>query len=89
MTQVIPYCPVCRHQCTGKNYIRNIQLGHLIDIFKLCPPKKSETFQKKNQLLCQKHKQPLFLFCEEHMLLICPQCALTSTHKNHSFRSVE
>ncbi|XP_007957547.2 tripartite motif-containing protein 60-like, partial [Orycteropus afer afer] len=82
-------CPVCLHPCLDRNFRRNTQLCHMIDIVKQIPTTKSKRTQKEEKPLCGKHNEVLSLFCEKDLELLCSQCSISSHHSDHHLMTIE
>ncbi|KAM9191805.1 tripartite motif-containing protein 75-like [Dugong dugon] len=76
-------CPICLHHCLDRNFRRNPQLCLMIDIVKRLLTTRSKRIPKEEKPLCEKHNQVLALFCEKALELLCPQCRISSNHRDH------
>ncbi|XP_067321485.1 zinc finger protein RFP-like [Anolis sagrei] len=73
-------CPQCREIVSQKNLRTNQQLANVAKITKklsLEGPKKAEGKEK----VCEKHKEPLKLFCKDDEILFCKMC--DKEHTDH------
>ncbi|XP_054980272.1 E3 ubiquitin-protein ligase TRIM38-like [Sorex araneus] len=68
------HCPVCRAQFQRESIRPIKQLESIIDTIK----------KMEQELLCEKHQEKLFLFCEDDVQLICSYCERTPQHKGHT-----
>ncbi|XP_014645334.1 PREDICTED: putative tripartite motif-containing protein 61 [Ceratotherium simum simum] len=82
-------CPICLHHCPDRSFKKNPQLGHLTDIVKQLPTTSSKRKGQEEKPLCEKHNQVLALFCEEDLELLCPQCRVSSDHRDHPLTPTE
>ncbi|KAM6221007.1 tripartite motif-containing protein 60-like [Rhynchocyon petersi] len=86
--QAVFPCPVCLHHCTDGKFIKNPQMGHMMDSVKPLLPRKSKRTRDRERHRCGKHNQGLVLFCEEDLELLCPQCVI-SNHQGHLLVSIQ
>ncbi|KAL1784705.1 sodium-dependent phosphate transport protein 3 isoform X1 [Sigmodon hispidus] len=70
-------CPLCRNPFNLENLRPNQELENIIDIIK-------ETEKKDHEMLCEKHREKLDLFCEDESELLCWRCNHEAQHKGHS-----
>ncbi|XP_004433520.1 PREDICTED: putative tripartite motif-containing protein 75 [Ceratotherium simum simum] len=82
-------CPICLHHCPDRSFKKNPQLGHLTEIVKQLPTTSSKRKGQEEKPLCEKHNQVLALFCEEDLELLCPQCRVSSDHRDHPLTPTE
>ncbi|XP_044622602.2 tripartite motif-containing protein 75-like [Equus asinus] len=82
-------CPVCLHHCPDRNLKKNSQLRHMTEIIKQLPTTRSNRKGQEETPLCEKHNQVLALFCEEELELLCPQCGVSSDHRDHLVTPIE
>ncbi|KAJ7303310.1 hypothetical protein JRQ81_012252 [Phrynocephalus forsythii] len=73
-----PSCPECREKGPRK-FIANRQLAHLAE--KLRRLEEGKATERKR--LCQKHQEPLKLFCKEEETLLCVVCDRSKEHRGH------
>ncbi|XP_067321494.1 zinc finger protein RFP-like [Anolis sagrei] len=78
-------CPQCREKVQEGDIKRNWQLANLVEIAKDLGSKKAEEKGK----VCQRHQEPLKLFCKDHEAPICVVCDRSKEHKNHQVIPVE
>ncbi|XP_062829733.1 zinc finger protein RFP-like isoform X2 [Anolis carolinensis] len=69
-------CPQCRAKAQPQQLIPNWLLANFMKL-----TKKLSLHGKEG--LCQKHKEPLKLFCKEDQSPICMVCNLAKEHKDH------
>ncbi|XP_062963580.1 tripartite motif-containing protein 75-like [Cynocephalus volans] len=82
-------CPVCLHHCPDNSLKRNPQLCHMSDIVKQLPTTRSKRRRQEEKALCEQHSQVLDLFCEKDLELLCPQCRVTTEHRDHLLMPIE
>ncbi|XP_015682837.1 zinc finger protein RFP-like [Protobothrops mucrosquamatus] len=73
-------CPQCRQTFGPRNVLPNRQLVRLVEIARRC----GGPWGEDGGSLCQKHREPLKLFCKHHETLICVVCNLSQEHRGHS-----
>nr|XP_008103932.1 PREDICTED: zinc finger protein RFP [Anolis carolinensis] len=83
-------CPECRETGRRKNLIPNRPLSNIVKIL----PTEEYHLQEENvaegpRTVCEKHQQPLKLFCRDDVTPVCEQCKLTEEHKDHEVISGE
>ncbi|XP_067321702.1 zinc finger protein RFP-like [Anolis sagrei] len=72
-------CPQCRKKVQKEDNKRNWQLANLVEIAKELGSQKTE----EKGRVCQRHQEPLKLFCKDHEELICLVCDRSKEHENH------
>uniref|UniRef100_A0A5F4WAY5 Tripartite motif-containing protein 5 n=1 Tax=Callithrix jacchus TaxID=9483 RepID=A0A5F4WAY5_CALJA len=82
-------CPVCRHQCPERHFRNNTQMGRMMDIAKLLQKASVSEARQEETPLCEKHNQPLSVFCEEDLVVLCPLCTQPPDHQGHHMRPIE
>ncbi|XP_054832433.1 E3 ubiquitin-protein ligase TRIM7-like [Eublepharis macularius] len=78
-------CPQCRRPFPWKNLHPNRHLWNIVDLAKQFSNKRAN----ETGDLCQKHREPLKLFCEHDQTPICVVCDRSKAHKNHSVVPIE
>ncbi|XP_067321607.1 zinc finger protein RFP-like [Anolis sagrei] len=68
-------CPQCREKVPKRGIKRNWKLANLVEI--------ATEMEKEKGRLCQRHQEPLKLFCKDHEELICLVCDRSKEHENH------
>ncbi|XP_067321506.1 zinc finger protein RFP-like [Anolis sagrei] len=69
-------CPQCREKVQKRGIKRNWKLANLVEI--------AIEMEKEKGRLCQRHQEPLKLFCKDHDAPICVVCDRSSKeHENH------
>ncbi|XP_061469466.1 uncharacterized protein LOC133378868 [Rhineura floridana] len=82
-------CPQCRERIPHRNLIRNRPLANVVEI--LIAKKKlglQEEIEGKGRI-CEKHQEPLKLFCKDDEAPICVVCDKSKEHKGHEVISLE
>ncbi|XP_067321599.1 E3 ubiquitin-protein ligase TRIM7-like [Anolis sagrei] len=75
-------CPQCREIISQKNLRTNQQLANIVEkvkILSLQGPKKT----KGKERVCEKHQEPLNLFCRDDETFICVLCDRSREHVDH------
>ncbi|XP_078510067.1 E3 ubiquitin-protein ligase TRIM17-like [Lissotriton helveticus] len=72
-------CPQCRTECTRTDLPRNVQLSNLAEI----------TQRMTSVELCERHREPLKLFCEEDQAAVCTICDRSREHRGHAVTPIE
>ncbi|XP_067321600.1 zinc finger protein RFP-like [Anolis sagrei] len=72
-------CPQCRKEVLEGDIRPNWQLAKLVKIAKKLGSQKREGKGR----VCQKHQEPLKLFCKDHESSICVVCDKSKEHENH------
>ncbi|XP_067321511.1 zinc finger protein RFP-like [Anolis sagrei] len=68
-------CPQCRQKVQKRGLKRNWKLANLVEI--------ATEMEKEKGRLCQRHQEPLKLFCKDHDAPICMVCDRSKEHENH------
>uniref|UniRef100_A0A8C8S9W0 TRI27 protein n=1 Tax=Pelusios castaneus TaxID=367368 RepID=A0A8C8S9W0_9SAUR len=74
-------CPQCRQTCPEKNLRPNRQLRNIVEAargLRLQSAREAET-----EGLCEKHREPLKLFCKDDQIPICVVCDRSKEHRDH------
>ncbi|XP_053235396.1 E3 ubiquitin-protein ligase TRIM7-like [Podarcis raffonei] len=82
-------CPQCRKTVEQGSIRRNLQLANFVEItqkFSLLGRKKEA---KGKGRVCEKHQEPLKLFCKEDEAPICLVCDRAKEHKSHEAVPIE
>ncbi|XP_034962975.1 zinc finger protein RFP-like isoform X2 [Zootoca vivipara] len=75
-------CPQCRDRCQQRNFRPNRQLASIVEIarkFSLQMAKGAEALGR----VCERHKEPLKLFCKDDQAPICVVCDKSKDHREH------
>uniref|UniRef100_A0A8C3SVK9 E3 ubiquitin-protein ligase TRIM41 n=1 Tax=Chelydra serpentina TaxID=8475 RepID=A0A8C3SVK9_CHESE len=78
-------CPQCRKTFPQRNFRPNLQLANMVHIIREMHPHP----QRLKRALCEKHQEPLKLFCEVDEQAICVVCRESRSHKHHSVVPLE
>ncbi|XP_015279102.1 PREDICTED: zinc finger protein RFP-like [Gekko japonicus] len=76
-------CPHCRETVQQKNFRPNLQLASIVEIakkFSLHRLKGAET----SGPVCERHQEPLKLFCQDDQTPICVVCDKAKEHRGHT-----
>ncbi|XP_051025768.1 tripartite motif-containing protein 60-like [Acomys russatus] len=76
-------CPVCKTCFPQRSFSRNSQLRDLSEAIRLQQETQSKRKQQEEQAPCQKHNQPLVLFCVKDLEVLCAQCSFSVEHGDH------
>uniref|UniRef100_A0A8C8SH42 Zinc finger protein RFP-like n=1 Tax=Pelusios castaneus TaxID=367368 RepID=A0A8C8SH42_9SAUR len=74
-------CPQCGQTCPEKNLRPNRQLRNIVEAargLRLQSEREAET-----EGLCEKHREPLKLFCKDDQISICVVCDRSKEHRDH------
>ncbi|CAM2101608.1 unnamed protein product [Caretta caretta] len=80
-------CPQCRQTAQQRNFRLNRELANMVELvkqLKLPPAKEPEA-----ERVCEKHREPLKLFCVEEQQLICLVCRESWAHGAHAAVPIE
>ncbi|KAL8213175.1 UNVERIFIED_CONTAM: hypothetical protein K2H54_061116 [Gekko kuhli] len=72
-------CLVCKQTADPRNLRPNQQLANVVEITKKLRLQRGGT----EEGICEKHREPLKLFCRADEILICTVCDRSKEHKNH------
>nr|XP_008103971.1 PREDICTED: zinc finger protein RFP-like [Anolis carolinensis] len=72
-------CPQCREKVQERDIKRNWQLANLVEIAKELGSQKAG----EKGSVCQRHQEPLKLFCKDHEAPICVVCDRSKEHEKH------
>uniref|UniRef100_A0A670HXG0 Tripartite motif containing 39 n=1 Tax=Podarcis muralis TaxID=64176 RepID=A0A670HXG0_PODMU len=82
-------CPQCRERVEQSSITRNQQLANFVEIAKkFNHPQEKEEGEGKGRV-CEKHQEPLKLFCKEDQSPICVVCYVSKEHKSHEVIPLE
>ncbi|XP_032998252.1 E3 ubiquitin-protein ligase TRIM7-like isoform X1 [Lacerta agilis] len=82
-------CPQCRETVEQSSITKNQQLANFVEItkkFSLLGEKKEAEGKGK---ICEKHQEPLKLFCQDDESPICFLCHVSKEHKSHEVVPLE
>ncbi|XP_067321602.1 zinc finger protein RFP-like [Anolis sagrei] len=72
-------CPQCREKAQEGGIMPNRQLENVVELVKVLGSQKAE----ERGRVCQRHQEPLKLFCKDHEASICVVCDKAKDHENH------
>ncbi|XP_062829678.1 E3 ubiquitin-protein ligase TRIM7 [Anolis carolinensis] len=75
-------CPQCREIISQKNLRTNQQLANFVEITKKHSPLGPKE-EKGKERVCEKHQEPLNLFCTDDEAFICVVCDRSKEHGDH------
>ncbi|CAI5768623.1 finger RFP-like [Podarcis lilfordi] len=81
-------CPQCRKTVQRRSLIRNRQLANVVEIAKNLSLQEGKEEGGKGGV-CEKHQEPLKLFCKEDEAPICLVCDRSKEHENHKVIPLE
>ncbi|XP_069506493.1 E3 ubiquitin-protein ligase TRIM39-like isoform X2 [Ambystoma mexicanum] len=76
-------CPQCRKECTKTDLAKNLHLANLVEIVQRLPS------QRGVQDMCERHNEPLKLFCQEDQRAVCLICDRSKDHCGHTVLPIE
>ncbi|XP_042310844.1 zinc finger protein RFP-like [Sceloporus undulatus] len=79
-------CPQCRAMIVQKNLMVNRHLARMVEYIKELQEKQ---IAKRKRGECEKHQEPLQLFCKEDEVLICMKCNRSMEHQEHNVVPVD
>ncbi|XP_042306695.1 E3 ubiquitin-protein ligase TRIM7-like [Sceloporus undulatus] len=84
-------CPQCRKSFQPKNLVPNWQLANFVEITKKLRHLggKGALAKEVKGEICEKHQEPLKLFCKTDRTAICVVCDRSLGHRNHEVVPVE
>ncbi|XP_062979604.1 zinc finger protein RFP-like [Elgaria multicarinata webbii] len=81
-------CPQCRKTIQQKDIRPNRQLANVAEIAKKLSLQERKRAEDKGSV-CEKHQEPLKLFCKDHESPICVVCDRSKEHENHKVVPLE
>ncbi|XP_053235292.1 zinc finger protein RFP-like isoform X2 [Podarcis raffonei] len=78
-----PSCPQCRYAVQPRSLTPNRKLANFVEITKKL------SLQEEKRGVCEKHQEPLKLFCKEDQTPICVVCDRSREHENHKVIPLE
>ncbi|XP_015279955.1 PREDICTED: E3 ubiquitin-protein ligase TRIM39-like [Gekko japonicus] len=77
-------CPQCRGKAQEGNLRPNRQLANIVEIAqKLSLQVEEARKEEARERICEKHREPLKLFCQTDEILVCMICDKSKEHKSH------
>ncbi|XP_065262007.1 zinc finger protein RFP-like [Emys orbicularis] len=80
-------CPQCRGVFPQRNLKHNKKLRNVAEAVREL--RLQSVKEPEAETLCEKHKEPLKLFCKKDKILICVVCDKSKEHRDHSVISAE
>ncbi|XP_063147437.1 zinc finger protein RFP-like [Candoia aspera] len=80
-------CPQCRRWSRKRSFRPNRELGNVVEVAKRLRLETAASLA--GQRLCEKHQEPLKLFCEEDETPVCVICRESRVHKAHPMLPIE
>ncbi|XP_053153048.1 E3 ubiquitin-protein ligase TRIM7-like [Hemicordylus capensis] len=81
-------CPACRETVQPRNLIPNRQLKSVVELIKKLSLQGGKGTERKESV-CEKHGEPLKLFCKDHERPICLVCDKSKEHEHHKVIPLE
>ncbi|XP_053235561.1 zinc finger protein RFP-like isoform X2 [Podarcis raffonei] len=81
-------CPQCRKRVQRRSLVSNRQLANMVEIAKNLGLQEGKEEGGKGGV-CEKHQEPLKLFCKVHEAPICLVCDKSKEHENHKVIPLE
>uniref|UniRef100_A0ACB8EFW7 Uncharacterized protein n=2 Tax=Sphaerodactylus townsendi TaxID=933632 RepID=A0ACB8EFW7_9SAUR len=83
-----PSCPVCKQTAQPRSLRLNRQLANVVEIAKKLSLRERKwreatKGEEAEERRCEKHREPLKLFCRHDGILICTVCDRAKEHKSH------
>ncbi|XP_061475357.1 zinc finger protein RFP-like isoform X2 [Rhineura floridana] len=75
-------CPVCKWAISGKRFKPNKQLASFVEITKQL--NNQERMKAEGKQICERHEEPLKLFCKDEQVPICVMCDRSKEHRGHN-----
>nr|XP_028576189.1 E3 ubiquitin-protein ligase TRIM7-like [Podarcis muralis] len=82
-------CPQCRENVEQSSIRRNQQLANFVEITKKFSHLGGKKEGEGKGKVCEKHQEPLKLFCQEDEIPICVVCDKSKEHKSHEVVPLE
>ncbi|XP_042310922.1 zinc finger protein RFP-like [Sceloporus undulatus] len=80
-------CPHCRRQACKRDFRPNRELANVAEVAKRYKMQAEEAAGEK--AVCERHREPLKLFCEDDQALICVVCDRSKDHRAHTVLPIE
>nr|XP_028573436.1 zinc finger protein RFP-like [Podarcis muralis] len=75
-------CPQCREPCQQRNVRPNRQLASIVEIVKKFSLQMARGVEALGKV-CERHQEPLKLFCKDDQAPICVVCDKSKEHRDH------
>ncbi|CAM5097819.1 unnamed protein product [Natator depressus] len=80
-------CPQCRETAQQRNFRPNRELANMVELVKQLKLQAGK--DPEGEGVCEKHREPLKLFCEEDQSPICVVCDRSKAHRDHPVIPIE
>uniref|UniRef100_A0A452HYQ8 Zinc finger protein RFP-like n=1 Tax=Gopherus agassizii TaxID=38772 RepID=A0A452HYQ8_9SAUR len=80
-------CPQCRETAQQRNFRPNRELANMVELVKQLKLQAGK--EPGVERVCEKHREPLKLFCEEDQSPICVVCDRSKAHRDHPVIPIE
>ncbi|XP_050777191.1 E3 ubiquitin-protein ligase TRIM7-like isoform X2 [Gopherus flavomarginatus] len=80
-------CPQCRETAQQRNFRPNRELANMVELVKQLKLQAGK--EPGVERVCEKHREPLKLFCEEEQSPICVVCDRSKAHRDHPVIPIE
>ncbi|XP_015283666.1 PREDICTED: tripartite motif-containing protein 7-like [Gekko japonicus] len=88
-----PSCPQCRGKAREGSLRPNQQLANVVEIIKKLSPLEEKGAEAKGGEgkggVCEKHREPLELFCKDDEAPLCVVCGRSQEHRGHRVTPLE
>ncbi|XP_015279117.1 PREDICTED: tripartite motif-containing protein 7-like, partial [Gekko japonicus] len=81
-------CPMCKRPARQRNLKPNRQLANVVEIAKKLSHQGGREGEAKGRV-CEKHQEPLKLFCKDDEAPLCVVCDRSKDHRDHRVIPVE
>nr|XP_034963605.1 zinc finger protein RFP-like isoform X2 [Zootoca vivipara] len=81
-------CPQCRKRVQRRSLIPNRHLANVLELIENLSFQDGKE-EERNGRVCEKHQEPLKLFCKVHEAPICVVCDKSKEHENHKVIPLE
>ncbi|CAI5768146.1 E3 ubiquitin-protein ligase TRIM7-like [Podarcis lilfordi] len=82
-------CPRCRETVEQSSIRRNQQLANVVEIAQKFSHLEGKEEGEGKGKICEKHQEPLKLFCQEDQSPVCVVCNVSKEHKSHDVVPLE
>ncbi|XP_077180798.1 zinc finger protein RFP-like [Paroedura picta] len=82
-------CPHCRRRACKRDFRPNRELATMVELAKRFRLQEEGAQAAGGEGRCEKHQEPLKLFCEDDQSLICVVCDRSKEHRSHTVTPLE
>ncbi|XP_032998247.1 zinc finger protein RFP-like isoform X2 [Lacerta agilis] len=82
-------CPQCRKRVQIRSLIPNRQLANFVELIENLSLQEGKEEGGRKGRVCEKHQEPLKLFCKVHEAPICVVCDKSKEHEHHKVIPLE